>query len=108
MTMDDKEKEILELRRRVDHIQKVASKISPLEERLVNLEKQAISSKDILTSQEAAVYIGVSLSQMYKMTSTNSIPHYKPRGKMCYFERKELDAWLLQNHSGPDVIAENE
>lgn len=108
MTMDDKEKEIFELRRRVDCIQKVASKISPLEERLVYLEKQAISSKDILTSQETAVYIGVSLSQLYKMTSTNCIPHYKPRGKMCYFDRKELDAWLLQNHSGPDVIKENE
>ena len=108
MTMDDKEKEIFELRRRVDNIQKVASKISPLEERLGYLERQAISSKDILTSQEAAVYIGVSLSQLYKMTSTNSIPHYKPRGKMCYFERKELDAWLLQNHSGPDIIVENE
>lgn len=106
--MDDKERTILELQRRVDCIQKVANRVSPLEERLNNLEKQAISSKAILTSQETAVYIGVSLSQLYKMTSTRSIPHYKPRGKMCYFERKELDAWLLQNHNGPDVIINNE
>ena len=76
--------------------------------RIDNLEKRAISSKDILTLQEASVYIGVSLSQLYKLTSTQSIPHYKPRGKMCYFEKKELDAWLLRNHNGPDIIINNE
>lgn len=106
--MDEKERAILELQRKVDCIQKVTNRVSPIEERLNILERQAISSKKILTSQETAVYIGVSLSQLYKMTSTHSIPHYKPRGKMCYFERKELDAWLLQNHNGPDVIADNE
>jgi hypothetical protein len=25
------------------------------------------------------------------------IPHYKPMGKMCYFNRLELEQWLLQN-----------
>ena len=54
--MDEKERAILELQRKVDRIQKVTDKV----------------------------------------------------GKMCYFERKELDAWLLQNHNGPDVIADNE
>lgn len=106
--MDEKERAILELQKKVDCILKVTDRVSPMEERLNNLEREAISSKKILTSQETAVYIGVSLSQLYKMTSTHSIPHYKPRGKMCYFERKELDAWLLQNHNGPDVIADNE
>ena len=101
--MGAKERTILELQKKVDYLQKVADRVSPLEERINNLEKQAISSKDILTLQEASVYIGVSLSQLYKMTSTQSIPHYKPRGKMCYFEKKELDAWLLRNHNGPDI-----
>ena len=72
--MDEKERAILELQRKVDRIQKVTDKVSPMEERLNNLERQAISSKEILTSQETAVYIGVSLSQLYKMTSTHSIP----------------------------------
>lgn len=106
--MDEKERAILELQKKVDCILKVTDRVSPMEERLNKLERESISSKKILTSQETAVYIGVSLSQLYKMTSTHSIPHYKPRGKMCYFERKELDAWLLQNHNGPDVIADNE
>lgn len=106
--MGAKERTILELQKKVDYLQKVADKVSPLEERIDNLEKRAISSKDILTLQEASVYIGVSLSQLYKLTSTQSIPHYKPRGKMCYFEKNELDAWLLRNHNGPDIIINNE
>ena len=106
--MGAKERTIIELQKKVDYLQKVADKVSPLEERIDNLEKRAISSKDILTLQEASVYIGVSLSQLYKLTSTQSIPHYKPRGKMCYFEKKELDAWLLRNHNGPDIIINNE
>ena len=106
--MGAKERTILELQKKVDYLQKVADRVSPLEERINNLEKRAISSKDILTLQEASVYIGVSLSQLYKMTSTQSIPHYKPRGKMCYFEKKELDAWLLRNHNGPDIYINNE
>ena len=106
--MGAKERTILELQKKVDYLQKVADKVSPLEERIDNLEKRAISSKDILTLQEASVYIGVSLSQLYKLTRTQSIPHYKPRGKMCYFEKKELDAWLLRNHNGPDIIINNE
>ena len=106
--MGAKERTILELQKKVDYLQKVADKVSPLEERIDNLEKRAISSKDILTLQEASVYIGVSLSQLYKLTSTQCIPHYKPRGKMCYFEKKELDAWLLRNHNGPDIIINNE
>ena len=57
--MDEKERAILELQRKVDRIQKVTDKVSPMEERLNNLERQAISSKEILTSQETAVYIGV-------------------------------------------------
>lgn len=25
------------------------------------------------------------------------IPHYKPQGKMLYFEKADLEAWLRQN-----------
>ena len=36
-------------------------------------------------------------SYLYKLTSGNLIPHYKPQGKMLYFEKAELEAWLRQN-----------
>ncbi len=65
---------------------------------LLNVLTNAIlSSKNSLTAEEAAAYLGLKVSYLYKLTSTQEIPHYKPRGKMLYFKRDELDAWSLQN-----------
>lgn len=54
-------------------------------------------TKEVLTSDEAALYMGVSKSYLYKLTMRKEIPHYKPMGKMCYFNRLELEEWLQQN-----------
>jgi excisionase family DNA binding protein len=54
-------------------------------------------TKEVLTSDEAARYMGVSKSYLYKLTMRKEIPHYKPLGKMCYFNRQELEDWLQQN-----------
>jgi len=55
------------------------------------------TTKEVLTSDEAARYMGVSKSYLYKLTMTQQIPHYKPMGKMCYFNRLELEKWLQSN-----------
>jgi excisionase family DNA binding protein len=44
-----------------------------------------------------AIYSALSVSYLYKLTSTQQIPHFKPRGKIIYFDRSELDEWLRQN-----------
>ena len=54
-------------------------------------------TKEVLTSDEAAKYMGVSKSYLYKLTMRQQIPHYKPMGKMCYFNRLELEQWLQNN-----------
>lgn len=54
-------------------------------------------TKEVLTSDEAARYLGISKSYLYKLTMRQLIPHYKPLGKMCYFNRQELEAWLQNN-----------
>lgn len=64
--------------------------------RLDTLTAAVLSNKTVLTIDEAAAYTGLSVSSIYKLTSTQEIPHYKPRGKMLYFDRAELDSWLLQ------------
>lgn len=56
-----------------------------------------LNVKEVLTSDEAARYMGVSKSYLYKLTMTQQIPHYKPMGKMCYFNRLELEKWLQGN-----------
>lgn len=60
-------------------------------------ERVALSQKSVLTSQEASAYLGISLSKLYKLTMEKKIPHYKPNGKLNYFERAEIEAWALQN-----------
>ena len=54
-------------------------------------------TKEVLTSDEAAKYMGVSKSYLYKLTMKQQIPHFKPMGKMCYFNRLELEQWLQNN-----------
>ena len=54
-------------------------------------------TKEVLTSDEAAKYMGISKSYLYKLTMRQQIPHYKPMGKMCYFNRAELEKWLQSN-----------
>ncbi|WP_045467288.1 excisionase family DNA-binding protein [Sporocytophaga myxococcoides] len=61
------------------------------------LLKLYINNKNILTFEEALIYLNVSDSFLYKKTYTNAIPHYQPSGKLIYFKRDELDHWLLQN-----------
>ena len=55
------------------------------------------TTKEVLTSDEAARYMGISKSYLYKLTMRQQIPHYKPMGKMCYFNRVEIENWLQRN-----------
>jgi excisionase family DNA binding protein len=55
------------------------------------------STKKVLTAEEAATYMGVSKSYLYKLTMTRKIPFSKPLGKMCYFEREALEMFLMRN-----------
>ena len=62
-------------------------------------EELNINQRDVLTLEQTAKYINISPSYCYKPTSTNQIPFYKPNGKMLYFNKSELDEWLLQHKS---------
>lgn len=55
-----------------------------------------LGAKQLLTLEEAADYVGLSKDHLYKLTSQRLIPHYKPRGKTMYFDKSELDAWMMQ------------
>ena len=68
-----------------------------VEERVSELEKMVFTVKNIFSFDEASKFLNLSKSYRYKLTSGNLIPHYKPQGKMLYFEKEELEAWLRQN-----------
>lgn len=74
----------------------VLKKLERIESMLL---EQNLLKKDVLNFNEAAVYLELSHSHLYKQTSTGAIPHYKPNGKKIYFQRAELDNWLLRNRT---------
>ncbi len=55
------------------------------------------NTKEVLTCEEAARYMGISKSYLYKLTMRREIPHFKPSGKVVYFNRSELEQWLQSN-----------
>lgn len=69
-------------------------------EKLEQLEKLIVgSSKEILTVEDLINYTGFKRSYIYKLVHYNVIPYSKPNGKSLFFEKSEIDAWLLQNKS---------
>jgi excisionase family DNA binding protein len=68
-----------------------------LDERLSRIENMLLSQKTVLNFDEASVYTGLSKSHLYKLTSTGGVPCYKPTGKKLYFDKSELDEWMLRN-----------
>ncbi|WP_034886087.1 helix-turn-helix domain-containing protein [Gillisia sp. JM1] len=75
-----------------------------MKELLVEIKKillnQQLNSKEILNSKEASYYLGISLNSLYQLTSTGKLTHYKPTGKLIYFKKQDLDAFLLKNKIG--------
>jgi len=63
-----------------------------IEQRLENIEALLTATKTVLTFDEGCNYTGLTKSFMYKQTS---------QGKMIYFERAELEKWLLRNRITP-------
>jgi excisionase family DNA binding protein len=68
-----------------------------IEQRIEELEFLVYASKNVLSFDEASKFLSLSKSYLYKLTSAGLIPHYKPQGKMIYFEKNILEEWLRQN-----------
>lgn len=72
--------------------------LSRLTDILHKIEEANILQKSILNFSEACIYLDISASHLYKLTSTSAIPHFCPQGKKLYFRRDELEEWLQRNH----------
>jgi len=74
-----------------------------INDRLSNIETLLLSQKTVLNFDEMAIYSGISKSYLYKLTCTGGVPCYKPNGKLIYFDRKEVDLWLLRNRKATNA-----
>jgi excisionase family DNA binding protein len=55
-----------------------------------------IKDKNILTVGDLIDYTDFSQKQIYKLTSTRAIPHYKPSGRKLFFKKNEIDEWITR------------
>lgn len=74
--------------------EEIRSKLENIEQLLTS---QSLTNKSIFNIDEVSIYTGLSKLYLYKLTSKNGIPHYKPNGKNVYFKKEEVDSWLLRN-----------
>jgi excisionase family DNA binding protein len=57
-----------------------------------------LGAKQALTMSDAALLTGLSKSHLYKLVCAKKIPYYKSQGgKLTYFDKGELNGWLLQH-----------
>lgn len=76
---------------------------------LDRIERYALlAAKNVLTVEEAAIFLGFSESYVYKMTCTQQLPFYKPNGKMVYFRKAELEEWMTQNRVASSAEVQSE
>lgn len=52
------------------------------------------SERNLMIIMEAALYLGVKPSYLYKIMMLRTIPYCKPGGKLCFFDKENLDTWL--------------
>jgi excisionase family DNA binding protein len=87
----------------------IAEFLKSIDERQRNIETLLLSQKTVMSFDEMAIYSGLSKSYLYKLTCSGGVPCYKPNGKNIYFDRKEVDLWLLRHRKATneeiDIIA---
>jgi len=86
--------EISKSLKKFDSLKKFEKDMIP---RLKKLESLYLANKKVLSFDDALEITGFKASYLYKLTSTNSIPHSKPLGGKIFFDRDEIEAWIL-NH----------
>ena len=77
--------------------------LQSINDRLRNIETLLLSQKTVLNFDEVAVFTGLSKSHLYKLTCSGGIPCFKPSGKHIYFNRQEIEQWLMQNRKPTNV-----
>jgi len=78
----------------------MTSKVILKEIRLLKKEikQRNLYRKKYLKTDEVAKIMGVSKSQVQKLTASKKIPHSKPSGKLIYIQRKDLYHFLSSNY----------
>ncbi len=50
--------------------------------------------KQLISTAEAAAFIGIKVSYLHKLVMRSVIPYYNPDGKLCFFDKAGPEAWM--------------
>jgi excisionase family DNA binding protein len=70
------------------------------------MDTGTIYNKRVLTTIEAATFLGISKAYLYRLTSAGVVPYSKPNGKKLFFDREALEMWMLQNATPGNHVRE--
>lgn len=77
----------------------ILKKLDAIEQLLRNSPQPIIQTKadvkEVLNIDQAAEYVSLSKSAIYKKTAERTIPHFK-QGKRLYFKLTDLNTWLTE------------
>lgn len=62
-----------------------------------SVKESKLNDKTTFNVNDLCEYTGMSKSQIYKLTSEGLIPHNSPTGKLLFFNKKDIDFWLIKN-----------
>lgn len=65
-----------------------------------------LAAKKVLNIDDVCTLTGFSKPYVYTLTSRREIPYYKPNGRLIYFDREEIEAWMKRGRVNANDEAE--
>lgn len=75
---------------KLDRIERMVTIIREYQE----IKETLDNGKEIMNVQQVADYLSIAKQTVYGMTCRSKVPYYK-RGKRLYFQKSDIDEWLL-------------
>lgn len=82
-----------------ESIPQTSDSIEIMLQKLTAIESHLYSAKKVLNSDEAAAFLDLEKSYLFKLTSAGVLPFSKPNGKRIYFLKEDLEAWAMRSRT---------
>ncbi len=79
-------------------IQDLSKSLTELKKSNERIERLLFEQKTFFNFKELAEYTGFSKTYLYNLHRLGKIPGaYSPTGRLVFFDRKEIEQWILSN-----------
>lgn len=65
-----------------------------------------LAAKKVLNVDDVVTLTGMTKAYIYTLTSKRELPFYKPNGRLIFFNRDEIEAWMMRGKVTPDSETE--